>query len=124
MLPCAHSPAFSDVDIPLKKVNPKVASEFISSTYLPCILDGLARAPRLSKAGGIFNREVKYLITPNGALGSKGVLGALNAGIEVLAIKNNVILSVDCKLFKNNGIMGTLKEFSSYEECINFIRKD
>ena len=37
MLPSAHSPAFSGLDITFKRVNYKVASEFISSTYLPCI---------------------------------------------------------------------------------------
>jgi len=134
-VPCAHSPAFSGLDITFEKVSPKVASEFISSTYLPCVLDGLSRAPLLKKndfnKGDTVTREdVKCLIVPDGALGSGAVISALRAGIKVCAVHNPVILSIDCKKFRKNDIIrGTdnldenLKEFLSYEDCLTFIRK-
>ena len=50
-IPSAHAPAFVDVDISEKIENPKVSSELISSTYLPCIMQGLSIAPKISKNG-------------------------------------------------------------------------
>lgn len=129
MLPSAHSPAFSGLDITFKRVNYKVASEFISSTYLPCILDGLSIAPLLTKEkeGVISRDEVKCLIVPNGALGSKAVLSALKAGIQICAVNNKTVLSIDCKKLLKNDIMvdiaKNVKEFSSYRNCLDFIRE-
>ena len=125
MCPVAHSPAFSGLDITFKRVNYKVASEFISSTYLPCILDGLSIAPHLTVPGGgeISREDVKCLIVPSSALGSKAVLSALSAGILICAVNNKTVLSIDCKkLLKNDIIMG-VKEFSSYQNCLEFIRE-
>lgn len=129
MKPVAHSPAFSGLDILFEKVNPNVASEFISSTYLPCILDGLSMAPALinQSAGEISRDDAKCLIVPDGALGSKAVFSALKAGIEVMAVKNETVLSIDCTRLKNNGIidgaLNNIREFPSYMECLNFIRE-
>lgn len=125
MLPCAHSPAFSGLDISFDFVNEKVASEFISSTYLPCILDGLSIAPKLLYNEGILNKDVKCLIVPNGALGSKAVLSALKNGIEVCAVNNKTVLSIDCKKLRENGIINKLsniKEFLSYQDCLRYIK--
>jgi len=130
MLPAAHSPAFSGLDISYNKMNAKVASEFISSTYLPCILDGLSTAPALVKhskktEGIIINNDVKCLIVPDAALGSKAVISALKNGIEVCAVKNKTVLSIDCNKLKENGIMDgieLIKEFSSYQNCLNYVR--
>ncbi len=125
MLPAAHSPAFSGLDITFKSVNKKVASEFISSTYLPCILDGLSIAPKISKTNGILNKDVKCLIVPDGALGSKAVISALKNNIEVCAVKNKTVLSIDCNKLKENGIMTKtdgISEFQSYQDCLTYIR--
>ncbi len=129
MLPAAHAPAFSGLDISFDIMNKKVASEFISSTYLPCILDGLSIAPALSKTGEISNKDVKCLIVPNGALGSKAVISALNNGVEVCAVNNKTVLSIDCNKLKENGIItksntteDTVKEFQSYQDCLRYIR--
>lgn len=131
MLPCAHSPAFSGLDIAFKRVNYKVASEFISSTYLPCILDGLSVAPSLvkNKEGAISRDDVKCLIVPKDAMGSRAVLSAIECGMDIYAVDNKTVLSIDCKkLLKNDIIRGitgniNIKEFSSYQNCLDFIRK-
>ncbi len=125
LLPCAHSPAFSGLDISFEHVNKKVASEFISSTYLPCILDGLSAAPKFVCGSGISNKDVKCLVVPNGALGSKAVLSALKNGIEICAVNNKTVLSIDCKKLKENGIISekdTIKEFLSYQDCLKYIK--
>lgn len=125
IIPCAHSPAFSGLDISFNRVNKKVASEFISSTYLPCILDGLSYAPKISPQGNISNKDVKCLIVPNKALGSKAVLSALKNGIEICAVNNKTVLSIDCKKLEENGIIEKLngiKEFLSYQDCLKYIR--
>ncbi len=128
MVPCAHSPAFSGLDISFKKMNKKVASEFISSTYLPCILDGLSIAPLLSKEKGISNKDVKCLIVPDGTLGSKAVLSALKNGIEICAVNNKTVLSIDCNKLEENVIMtgvspiNEIKRFQNYEDCLKYIK--
>ncbi|MDD3436060.1 MAG: DUF3326 domain-containing protein [Candidatus Gastranaerophilales bacterium] len=46
-VPAAHAPAFEDFSISTKIVDPKSASEYITPTFLPCILIGLSQAPRI-----------------------------------------------------------------------------
>ena len=43
-VPCAHSPAFADYEITAELVDGKSASEYITPTFLPCILLGLSQA--------------------------------------------------------------------------------
>lgn len=118
-IPCAHAPAFFDVDISQKIENPKVASECISSTYLPCILQGLEYAPKYSDKG-IGCKEIEYMIVPNAALGSKGVLAALENNIKVCAVKNPSKLNIGCDKLKSSDILC----FDSYDECLEYIKKD
>lgn len=49
-VPVAHSPAFEDFSISTKLVNPKASAEYITPTFLPCILLGLAKAPKIVKS--------------------------------------------------------------------------
>ena len=119
-IPCAHAPAFLDVDISSKIENPKVSSECISSTYLPCVLQGLANAPQFVQSGGVKNSDIKYLIVPFGAMGSKGVLGAYQAGIKICAVRNLSKLDVGCKCLN----CGDILEFENYFECLDYIREN
>ncbi len=119
-LPCAHAPAFSDIEISSKIENPKVASECVSSTYLPCVLQGLEFAPKFTLFGGLNCCDIKYLIVPSCALGSKGVLGALENNIKVCAVKNPSKLDVGCEKLKISDILC----FDNYKDCLEFIKKD
>lgn len=118
-LPAAHAPAFSDIDISRRLENPKVAAECISSTYLPCILQGLQFAPQFEKKGGIKNTDIEYLIVPDGALGSKGVLEAIRYGIKVCAVNNPSKLDVGCDKLKCSDIL----RFDTYFDCLDYIKK-
>lgn len=115
----AHAPAFFDIDISEKIENPKVASECISSTYLPCTLLGLSKAPKLTKNGGITSKDILALVVPESALGSKAVLGAIEANIKVLAVSNPSKLDVGFKKLNSNDIL----KFDSYSQCLQYLRE-
>lgn len=120
-VPCAHSPAFRDYEISPKLVNPKAASEYITPTFLPCILLGLANAPKLVKNNGISINDLDFLVMPYNSLGSTPVFEAVKRNIPVYAIKeNSTELDVtNEKLFQNSNII----EVETYQELINLICK-
>lgn len=113
----AHSPAFSTLEISEKIENEKVAAELISSTYLPCALAGLDRSPRLTPGGYSSSLPLpKGLIVPAGALGSKGVLGALKNGVKIYAVKNPACVDVTSDKLEIN-----VTHFNNYFECLEAI---
>ncbi len=108
----AHSPAFASLEISAKIENPKVASELISSTYLPCVLAGLNRAPHIVKTGyGL--PFPKGLIIPAGALGSKGVLGAIKNGVEIFTVENPCCVNINAE-----SLNIPVTHFKSYNACL------
>ena len=90
-VPCAHSPAFADYQISTVQVNPKSASEYITPTFLPCVLLGLSQAPKISLDVnyGINISNLDYLVMPYNSLGSVPVFEAVNRNIPVYAVKEN-----------------------------------
>lgn len=118
-IPCAHSPAFSDYSISTDLVNPKAASEYITPTFLPCVLLGLNNAPLIVEEGGISIDEVDYLVMPFNSLGSTPVFEALKRDIKVFAVKENkTLLDVtNEKLFKSEKII----EVETYNDCLKLI---
>lgn len=120
-VPCAHSPAFKDYNIYPDIVNPKSASEYITPTFLPCILLGLSQAPKIStdKNIGINISNLDFLVMPHDSLGSIPVLEALKRDIKVYAVKeNSTELDVTkAKLFPDSNII----EIDTYENCLKNI---
>ncbi len=112
---CAHSPAFSALEISEKIENEKVASELISSTYLPCVLEGLNRAPKITTPGNGLPLP-KGLIVPSTALGSKGVLGAVKNNIPVLAVENPSCIDVSAENLKI-----PVERYNSYQACLEVL---
>ena len=121
-VPCAHSPAFEKYESTTKIVNPKAASEYITPTFLPCILQGLQNAPKLSKNGDISVKNVDYLVMPANALGSVPVFEALKNSIKVYGIEENVtVLNVtNASINKTCGI----NIVSTYKKCLELITND
>lgn len=117
-IPCAHSPAFSDYQIYPNLVSGKAASEYITPTFLPCILIGLNNAPMLSKNAGISIENLDYLVMPYDALGSTPVFEALKRNIPVFAIKEN---STALNIIPNK-ISSSVIEMPTYAECLNYIK--
>ncbi len=120
-VPCAHSPAFKDYSICPDIVNPKSASEYITPTFLPCILLGLSQAPKISKSinEGINISNLDYLVMPYNSLGSVPVIEAVKKGIKVFAVKENKTeLEVDKKIFNS---FNCIVEVDTYDEVLSMI---
>ena len=113
-VPCAHSPAFADFTIYPDIVNPKSASEYITPTFLPCILLGLAKAPQISEdlTKGITVENLDFLIMPYNALGSIPVFEMNKLNKPVYAVKENktVLDITNQKLNQNCIIVDSYKE--------------
>ena len=120
-IPCAHSPAFVDYQIYSDIVNPKSASEYITPTFLPCILIGLSNAPRITNdmSSGINISNLDYLVMPYNSLGSVPVYECLKRGIKIYAVKENSTALDVAKgnLFSDSDIV----EVETYEDLLNII---
>ena len=119
LVPCAHSPAFADFSISTEIVSPKAASEYITPTFLPCVLLGLNNAPKIVKKGGIRVENIDYLVMPFNSLGSTPVFEALKRGIKIFAVKENqTVLDVNNEnFFKSDRII----QVETYADCLNLI---
>lgn len=116
-VPVVHSPAFEDITISKDLVNPKTAAEYITPTFLPCILIALNNAPLIAfekKEFVISNNDVKALIMPFNSMGASIVPDALNNGIKVFGVKENTsILNISKNIIKKNDII----EIDTYKNC-------
>lgn len=100
-VPCAHAPAFDDITIPTEIVDKRCSAEYITPTFLPCILIGLNQAPKLTKSGININ-DLDFLVVPYNSIGGIPVLEATKRGIKVFAVKeNNTVLNVTPENFLN-----------------------
>lgn len=120
-VPCAHSPAFVNYQISPDIVNPKSASEYITPTFLPCILLGLSQAPKISTdlTQGITVSNLDFVVLPYNSLGSTPVFEAIKRNIPVFAVKENQTeLNVD-----KNALNIDVIEVETYKDCLNQILK-
>ena len=117
-VPCAHSPAFEDITISQTVVDSRCSAEYITPTYLPCILIGLSRAPLLTEDNkGIGIDDLDFLVMPHNSLGSVPVFEALKRGTDVYAVlENETVLSVN-----KDYISEKIKEISSYSELLTLL---
>ena len=100
-VPCAHAPAFEDINITTEIVNSKCSAEYITPTFLPCILLGLSQAPLISKKDGISVKDVDFIVIPQDSLGCVPVLESIKNNIRVYAIEeNSSVLNVTAENFQ------------------------
>lgn len=121
-VPCAHSPAFEDYSITSDLVHPKSASEYITPTFLPCILLGLSQAPLITTENiGINVKDLDFLVMPHNSLGSVPVFEAIKRNIPIYAVlENKTELDVTKeKLFSESNII----EVDTYSKCLEMILK-
>lgn len=88
--PVAHAPIESDdPDIYTfnKVVNPRIAAEVISQTYIHCVFKGLYKAPRISNKG-LHVSDIDALVTPWHCFG-RPHHAAIKNGVEILGVKEN-----------------------------------
>ncbi len=97
-VPVAHSPMMEShevADFDLGLVDPRLAAEAVSLTFIQCMLKGLHRAPRMitdpdamREAGVLTAADVSCLIIPDKCIGLP-TLAALEQGIPVIAVREN-----------------------------------
>ncbi|MFA7658868.1 MAG: DUF3326 domain-containing protein [Candidatus Gastranaerophilaceae bacterium] len=118
-VPTAHAPAFEDFSISTEIVNPKASAEYITPTFLPCILLGLHQAPKITTSKTAINiSDLDFLIMPYDALGSTPVFESLKRGIKVFAIKENkTVLNITKDLL----FLDKITEVETYQECFNIM---
>ncbi len=97
-VPTAHSPMFESQEVANMDpgiVDPRMAAEAVSLTFLQCTLKGLQRSPRIitnpdamQRPGVITAEDISCLVIPDGCLGVP-TLAALEQGIPVIAVREN-----------------------------------
>tara|TARA_B110000438_G_scaffold59434_1_gene59591 strand:+ start:1342 stop:2661 length:1320 start_codon:yes stop_codon:yes gene_type:complete len=97
-VPTAHSPMLESqkvADFDLGLVEPRLAAEAVSLTFVQCMLKGLHRSPRIitdpqiiSEAGLLNAADISCLVIPDKCLGLP-TLAALEQGIPVIAVREN-----------------------------------
>ena len=88
--PVAHAPIETDneeVKDFNEVVNPRIAAEMISQTYIHCVFKGLHKAPRISDKG-LHVSDIDVLITPWQCFG-RPHKACLANGVEILGVKEN-----------------------------------
>lgn len=119
-IPCAHSPAFEDIEIEQRIVDPRCSAEYITPTYLPCILIGLAQAPKLTKNEGYSIDDLDFLITPYDAVGSIPVLEAYKRNIPIYTVKENkTVLNITPEKLNIQSII-----VDTYKEAYNLVNSE
>ena len=97
-LPSAHSPMIESEEIEAIDpgiVDPRMAAEAVSLTFLQSILKGLMRSPRIvtdstemQARSCLTANDVSCMVIPDGCLGLP-VLAALEQGIPVIAVRDH-----------------------------------
>lgn len=123
-VPVVHAPAFDDYFIKSDLVHPKAAAEYITPTFLPCLLLGLQNAPLFTKEicdDFVTINDVNALIMPYNALGSSVVTNSLKKGIIVLAVEENKsVLNIETLKL---GLKSDIIILKSYSDCLQFLRR-
>ncbi len=97
-VPSAHSPMLESKEVANFEpgiIDPRMAAEAVSLTYMQCILKGLRHSPRIVTDPEAMNHhsvftaaDVSCLVIPDGCLGLP-TLAALEQGIPVIAVREN-----------------------------------
>ncbi len=97
-VPTAHSPMMEShkvADLDLGLVDPRLAAEAVSLTFVQCMLKGLHRAPgivtdaeAMREPGVLTAADVSCLVIPDKCIGLP-TLAALEQGIPVIAVREN-----------------------------------
>ena len=102
-IPAAHAPVFDwDEAEPVRDqvLDHKIAAEYITPSFLPCVLQGLSKAPQyhfsntstmslLQLNTRLSIGDLSVLIIPADCLGSVPTLSCLERNIPIIAVGNN-----------------------------------
>lgn len=94
-VPCAHAPMMESQEIDnmdFGVVDPRCSAETVSVTYLPCVLKGLNRAPRIIDS----SPDVSCLVIPQRCLGIP-MLAAYDRDIPIIVVDDELeVDDVNC----------------------------
>ncbi len=103
-VPTAHSPMFESrliAEADPGIVDPRMAAEAVSSTFLQCTLKGLRQSPRIvtdreamREDSVVTAEQISCLVIPEGCLGLP-TLAALEQGMTVIEVANNNLMKND-----------------------------
>jgi hypothetical protein len=122
-IPCAHAPALQPLPLD-PSVSPRAAAEELGYTFLPCVLVGLSRAPRMITSPDLFKSDdftadsIDAIVTPYSACGGAGLL-ALNhlPHVQTIFVKENqTALNVTPEMLGLKGI-----QVENYWEAIGVL---
>ena len=137
-IPCAHAPALAPLELH-PALDPRAAGEELGTTFLPCVLVGLSRAPDLvapaaagaapalnapgGKAAGalITADQLGAMVAPAGALGGEAVLACVERGVPVIAVHNPCLLEVSAAALGLAEMGATVLPATSYAEAAGWI---
>lgn len=88
-IPCAHAPAFDNYDISSDIVDERCAAEFITPTFLPCVLIGLSNAPQIDFKEGLKVEDLDFIVVPYDSLGGIPVIESNKRGVKIYAVEEN-----------------------------------
>ncbi len=122
LVPVVHSPAFEDITVTKELVDSKCSAEYITPTFLPCLLIGLNNAPLISLQKGeqyLSKDNLTALIMPYNSLGSSITADALKNKIKVISVKENkTVLNITKTILRKNDIIET----DTYESCYKYLK--
>lgn len=91
-IPCAHAPALLPLPID-PDLSPRSAAEELGFTFLPCVLVGLSRAPRIvtnfSNSTDIWAPQVDTVVIPANACGGSAVLSFSQLNTKIVTVAEN-----------------------------------
>ncbi len=94
-VPCAHAPMMESQEVDNRDygvIDPRCDAETVSVTYLPCVLKGLNRAPRIIDS----SPDISCLVIPQRCLGIP-MLAAYDRDIPIVVVDDTLeIDNIDC----------------------------
>ena len=125
-VPAAHSPMLESqkvADFDLGLVEPRLAAEAVSLTFIQCMLKGLHRSPLIitdpnvmGETGLLTAADISCLIIPDKSVGLP-TLAALEQGIPVIAVRENKnLMQTDLQVLP--WVPGQLHIVENYWEAI------
>ena len=117
-VPCAHAPAFENIEISTEIVDSRASAEYITPTFLPCILIGLNQGAGIcSDENGLSVKDIDFIILPYDSVGCIPAFEMSKLNKKIYAVKENkTVLDVTPEKL---GIKCDI--INSYEELLELI---
>ena len=126
-VPCANAPVFDwEAAAPRRDalVAPVTAAEYISATFLPCVLRGLNQAPVPTQhpQQGVGVEALSALVLPHDAMGGLPTWVALERGIPLVAVASNTtVLGLPLEALVGAEQLARLQRWGLYTEVASYL---